>query len=345
MKKTVNSRNKHPQTKQKKMPNARTLISLDCAMNKILRNKANFDILEGFLSELLKRDIKIKSILESESNKDNESDKHNRVDILAENENSEIIIIEIQFANQVDYFKRMLYGASKALIERIDRGMPYKNIVKIYSVNIVYFPLGSGKDYVYHGTQSFTGLHKGDVLELTKKQKKFFLKENIKDIFPEYYILDVTRFNNIAKDPLDEWIYYLKNYKIEDGFNAKGLKSANEKLKYYALSESEQREYDRMVHYERIEMSEIETALMDGEDKGLRKGVRRGLKKGREEGRKEGREEGREEGRKEEREKFALNLLKRGDSIDEISALTNLTPAEIEKLQIAHKCTPQEKCK
>ncbi|MDR0619819.1 MAG: hypothetical protein LBG17_07985, partial [Bacteroidales bacterium] len=142
-------------------------------------------------------------------------------------------------------------------------------------------------------------------------------------------ILDVTRFNNIAKDPLDEWIYYLKNYKIEDGFNAKGLKSANEKLKYYALSESEQREYDRMVHYERIRMSEIETAIMDGKY----------------EGREEGRKEGREEGRKEEREKFALNLLKRGDSIDEISALTNLTPAEIEKLQIAHKCTPQEKCK
>ncbi|MDR0619498.1 MAG: hypothetical protein LBG17_06330, partial [Bacteroidales bacterium] len=115
-------------------------------------------------------------------------------------------------------------------------------------------------------------------------------------------ILDVTRFNNIAKDPLDEWIYYLKNYKIEDGFNAKGLKSANEKLKYYALSESEQREYDRMVHYERIRMSEIETAIMDGEDKGL--------------------------------EKAALNMLKRGYSLDEISAVTNLTPAEIEELQI-----------
>jgi predicted transposase/invertase (TIGR01784 family) len=299
------------------MPNARTLISLDWAMKKILRNKANFDILEGFLSELLKKDVKIKSILESESNREDETDKQNRVDILAENENGEIVIIEVQFANQADYFHRMLYSASKALTERIERRMSYKNIVKVYSVNIVYFPLGDGSDYVYHGTCSFTGLHSGNTLELTEKQKKFFLKENIEDLFPEYYILDVKRFNDIAKDPLDEWIYYLKNYKIEDSFNAKGLKAANEKLKYYALSESEQRAYDRMVHYERIEMSEIETAFMDGEEKGLMKGI----------------EKGRKEGRKEGIHQTALNLLRRGYSVEEVSVVTNMTLADVKELQ------------
>lgn len=39
------------------------LIRFDWAMKRLLRNKANFDILEGFLSELLKEDIKIKQIL------------------------------------------------------------------------------------------------------------------------------------------------------------------------------------------------------------------------------------------------------------------------------------------
>lgn len=36
---------------------ATKLIRFDWAMKKLLRNKANFDILEGFLSELLREDI------------------------------------------------------------------------------------------------------------------------------------------------------------------------------------------------------------------------------------------------------------------------------------------------
>ena len=46
----------------------RKLVSFDWALKKLLRSKANFDILEGFLSELLKEDIIIIKILESESN-------------------------------------------------------------------------------------------------------------------------------------------------------------------------------------------------------------------------------------------------------------------------------------
>lgn len=59
------------------------LITFDWALKKLLRSKANFDILEGFLSELLFKDRKIKEIIESESNKHTENDKQNRVDLLA----------------------------------------------------------------------------------------------------------------------------------------------------------------------------------------------------------------------------------------------------------------------
>ena len=61
-----------------------TLVRFDWAIKYLLRNKANFDILEGFLSELLKRDIRIESVLESESNKITAEDKFNRVDLLVE---------------------------------------------------------------------------------------------------------------------------------------------------------------------------------------------------------------------------------------------------------------------
>ena len=100
----------------------RKLVSFDWAMKKILRQKANFVILEGFLSELLKFDVRIEEILESEANQDTEDDKFNRVDLLAKNENGELILIEVQHNSEIDYFHRMLYGASKLICEYISKG-------------------------------------------------------------------------------------------------------------------------------------------------------------------------------------------------------------------------------
>jgi len=65
----------------KKMMQNRKLISFDWAIKRILRSKANFEILEGFLSELLFEDITILEILESESNQEQKDDKFNRLDI------------------------------------------------------------------------------------------------------------------------------------------------------------------------------------------------------------------------------------------------------------------------
>ena len=69
----------------------RKLISFDWAMKKLLRSKANFEILEGFLSELLGDEIKILEVLESESNRENHRDKSNRVDLKVKNLKNETI--------------------------------------------------------------------------------------------------------------------------------------------------------------------------------------------------------------------------------------------------------------
>jgi len=81
------------------------LIRFDWAIKKILRDKANFDVLEGFLSELLKQNIKILNILESESNKQHPDDKSNRVDLLTELETKELVIVEIQNEDEYDYLQ------------------------------------------------------------------------------------------------------------------------------------------------------------------------------------------------------------------------------------------------
>ena len=87
----------------------KNLIRFDWAMKRLLRARANFVILEGFLSELLGRDIKIENLLESESNKQTLDNKMNQVDMLVQNSKGELVIIEVQSNYTHDFLMRMLF--------------------------------------------------------------------------------------------------------------------------------------------------------------------------------------------------------------------------------------------
>ena len=242
------------------------LIRFDWAMKRLLRNKVNFGILEGFLSELLQTDITIIEILDAESNKESENDKFNRVDILVKDSKDDLIIIEVQNDREYDYFQRMLYGVSKAISEHIDEGSAYAKVKKVIAVNVVYFNLGQGEDYVYYGETTFKGTHQNDILNLSKKQKESFKVELVKDIFPEYYIIKVNNFDDNAQNTLDEWIYFFKNSAIKSNFSAKGIKEASAKLDIMKLSEKDQLAYKQYVASLRNEASRAFTLRIDTED-------------------------------------------------------------------------------
>ena len=68
-------------------------IRFDWAMKRTLRDKANHTVLEGLITVLLGQKYTITKILESEGNQEDENDKFNRVDILAESDKGELIIV------------------------------------------------------------------------------------------------------------------------------------------------------------------------------------------------------------------------------------------------------------
>ena len=246
---------------------SKKLIRFDWAIKRLLRNKANFGVLEGFLSELLYDTIEIKQILESEANQQADDDKFNRVDILTQNSKNELIIIEIQSTYEIDYFHRMAYGVSKSIAENLNLGQKYSQIKKVISVNIVYFDLGQGQDYIYKGKTDFRGIHQNDILDLSSKQKRTFEKQQVSDIFPEYYLLKVNQFDDNAKDTLDQWIYFLKNSEVKDDFNAKGLKEAGEVLDIMRLPADDQYGYNRYLDSLHLKASEIFTLQTEAEFK------------------------------------------------------------------------------
>ena len=334
--------------------NGENYIRFDWAMKRLLRNKANYAVIEGFLSSLIGKKFKIHRFLESESNQEDEEDKYNRVDILAESEDGELCIIEVQNSRELTYFHRMLYGVSKAITEYIGIGQPYEEVKKVYSVNIVYFELGQGKDYVYHGRTEFIGIHEPhDELKLSVRQNERFFGNREKDImkrkgaadvFPEYYVLRVNDFDKIATTPLDEWIEFLKTGNISSKATAAGLAEARECLRVDSLPVTEKQAYFRHMESVRHMKSLFDTSrdegYQEGYDEGREKGMEQGKKEGIEQGKKEGIEQGKKEGIEQGIEQgmrkrsfeIAKQMKNLGLTTEQISLATGLSSIEIEKL-------------
>jgi len=283
------------------------LIQFDWAMKTVLRQKENFPILEGLLSELLGTDVKIESLLESESNKNHATDKSNSVDIFAKLANGEKVIIELQVDREWDFLARMLYGVSKVVVEHLKEGDRYGELPRIISVNIV-----------YHGTNQFTGIHKKDQLQLTDNEKKHYPPhvDHVAHIFPEYYILKVSGFDLTVKDTLDEWIYTLKESEVKPEFKAQGIREAGQKLALLNLSEEERSAYDRHINDVRISRSTLETSFSDGMDKGKAEGLAEGEAKGKAEGLAE----------------VAIKLHQLGLPMDQIVSATGFTVEQLKEL-------------
>lgn len=298
------------------MKKKRTFISFDWALKHLLREKANYDVLEGFVSVILKKNIKIHRLLESEGNKEGPDSKSNRVDLLAEDENGDLLLIEVQGEPEQAYFQRMLFGASKLVTEYIESGENYEHVKRVYSINIVYFDLGQGEDCVYEGKTEFHGLTKGDLLQLSPFQQQKFKADAVSELYPRYVILKVNDFNRWSKVPLDQWLYFLAHTDIPDDADAPGLKEAREKLDLMRMSRDERILYDRYLMDRAILHNTVDGARDEGKYEGLKEGL----------------EQGRIEGEKAKAIETARRMKAKGFTVEDIGEITGLDIKQINSL-------------
>ena len=295
------------------------LIRFDWAMKYILRNKANFDVLEGFISNLLKEEIKVESILESESNQDAENRKFNRVDLKCKDSQGREIIIEIQNRREVDYLQRLLWGTSKVVVESIELGNNYSNVVKVISISILYHTMRVAEkentDFIYYGTTEMVGVHTKKPLALNGIPVMGVDSPVVtsKNVFPEYYMIYVEKFEDVINEDIDEWVYFFKHGAIRDDFKSPGMLLAGKKLGYLKMGEKEKREYDEYLEYLGYELGLLDTAKL------------------------EGRVEGRVEGIIEGKIEVVIKAFKRGLALSDISDLTDMDISDIERIISEHK--------
>ena len=291
-------------------------IRFDWAAKYMLRSKADYVIFEGLISALVGEKVTIVELMDTESNKETKDDKYNRVDIKARNSRGEIILVEIQQTREVDYLQRMLFGVAKAITEHMGSGMPYEQVKKVFSINILYFKLGEGSDYLYHGQAVLTGVHTHDTLQLTEHERDDLKVVAPRDVFPEYFVIRVNQFNKLAETPLDEWVDYLKREYIRPDTSVPGLKEARERLEYLRMSPEQRRAYDHYFDTLVRDTDVLKTQLLEARIEGL----------------KEGRAEGHAEGRAEERLINARSLKANGVPVDVIIKSLHLTKEETEQL-------------
>ena len=293
------------------MSDKREYIRFDWAIKRILRDKTNKEVLEGLIQVLIKEPVTITEILESESNKDRSEDKGNRVDVKVRTGKGEIIIVEVQLTKERDFFQRILFGAATAINDQIGAGQDHEVIKKVYSVNILYFNFGSGDDYAFHGVTTFRGMtNENAVLEFNNgNERKYMDGERRRittpdEVFPEYFLLIVDRFNEVARTPIEEWMAYLKDGAIREDTTTPGLQEARRKLEYMSMTDEERREYrDYMVSVHAAKDA-WETAL----------------------------DEARAEARYDEKANTALKMKAKGFAIEDIAEITGLAAEEIDRL-------------
>ena len=208
--------------------------------------------------------------------------------------------------------ERILYGVAKAITEHISLGEQYYKVKKIYFISILYFDIGKGTDYLYHGQNKFVGVHTGDYLQVNVKEQGAIKTRMPSEIFPEYILIRVNEFDKMAVTPLEEWMKYLKDGIIHPDTKAPGLNEAREKLKYYSMPPQERQAYDEHLSAVMIQNDVLDTAKLEG--------------------RIEGRAEGLEEGRAEGIIATAKNMKKKGFDVAMIADITGLPLDEISKL-------------
>lgn len=222
-------------------------IRFELVAKKLLRDKANYAVFEGLISVFMHREVKIQEILENAGTRVKEDSEPDRIDMVAKDSDGELLIIEIRLSRRLCDLERIFFDLGKTLSEYGANGGICQKVKNVYSISLLYFDLGQGDDYVYHGQTIFQGRQTGHEFQLCGRDRDFLKTGFTEEILWEYYLIRVNEFDKVAESPLDEWVHYLKTGHVHPDTTTPGLKEIRERLGYTQMSPEERRDYQRYL--------------------------------------------------------------------------------------------------
>ena len=318
------------------------LISFDFALKYLLKDKGNYDIVEGFISALLKAQghdpIKIVALLDTESNKEEYSQKRSIADLVVEDEQHRQYIIEIERQVAKQCMHKSCFNTSRMIVDHVGAGNDYSKIKKIIHISLLYFDIGDAP--IYEGKTIFQELESKQRLIMHFIDRETGQSYDATDIFPEYVLISIPRFNDKVKQDIDEWLYVMKHQEVKPEFRSPCMEKLAQRLSVLNMSESERNDYvkymKQIVSLQDVMDTAQEQSWVAGMEKGLEKGreegLEEGLQKGIEKGLQQGIEKGLQQGIEEGKRAVARQLLSKGLDIKLISESTGLPEHIIKQL-------------
>ena len=300
---------------------------VDVAFKKIFGVEENKDILLSLLNSIVSEEDQIDELelLNPYNERNFKEDKGSVLDVKARNKHDHTyFLIEMQFANEMDYAKRGLYGWARVYSNQLDSGMKYKSLNRTIAIHILNFTF---IDYskIPGWTETIP----------SKYHHRFVLRDKetnieiFKDI--EIHTIELQKFAAIdaedlphvmsqVKDMLDKWVAVLTKYEMLNNIkelpveiNTPEIKKAVRVMQEMNMSRAEREAYESRLDFLRMESSAFDKKHSEGKEEGLKEGEEKGIKKG--------------------KILTAKAMLSKGLDIGTVSEITGLTIAELKELE------------
>ena len=298
----------------------KTLISFDYAIKYLLRNKGDYDIIEGFISALFAaqgyKPVKINAILDAESNKESLHLKRSIADLVVEDEDGNKYIVEIERAFTPNFMHKACFNTSRIIVDSISGNQDYTTIKKVFHISLLYFATKNMEKPIYHGQTIIHEIDTAHPVNVRIANQGCIIFEN-RNIFPEYFFISVPRFDDVINQEIDEWLYVMKHSETKDSFKSPYMQKVDERLSVLKMNEEERNEYLYYLKQATYSQDILTAARAEGEAKGIAKGRAEGIAKGAEQRNFE----------------IAINMLKENIDTKTITLVTGLTSDDILKLK------------
>jgi predicted transposase/invertase (TIGR01784 family) len=302
------------------------LVSFDYAIKYLLKDKGEFGIVEGFISALLKTkgysDVKIISLLETESNKEDPKDKRSIADLIVEDIHHNKYIIEIERNVKDSFIHKACFNTSRLIVDNLAQRLDYTQIVKVFHISLLYFPIGQGAagraGTIYHGKTIIHEIDTNERLSVHLKNHETNEVFDATDILPEYFFISVPNFNDRLIEEIDDWLYVMKHDNVPETFHSPYMSQVADKLSILKMSKDERADYTYYMKKLYNDRDELQAAESRGMEKGMEKGMA----------------EGKSEGEAARSRQVALKMLTKkfdDETIIECSGLTHEELSELKK--------------
>ena len=242
----------------------------DVAFKKIFGDSRHSNVLISFLNSVLDLPSPIKSIKIVNGDQLPEISilKETSLDLKAIDETDREFIIEMQVEKQLEFRNRALYYAAKAYAHQIKRSEEYKKLNPVIFLGILDFSLFEGENFL---SQHYFINHETKNRDITDIELNFIE-------LPKF-----VKTENECETLADKWVYFLKNADdlkvIPQSIQTEELKTAYETVEQFNWSEKELMLYESRSKFIASQMDALDTAHIEGVEKGLKKGLEQALSK------------------------------------------------------------------